>query len=451
MQRSQSSVAHIPATGPYRADADFTDRASDDNSPARKRRKEMAGDSGSFMPVQQTTVESLINADRETSSFESDRPHIPQRPDTRVPPRREMSLPSMAQLTEYLAQDDRSPINLRPGTTMSNDRISSMSAADEFGNWTPKPLENHGAETSMRDRHNLIFKERSQSLRQGSYPPASRPYSPLHHNTSPMEHERRGSPIDPTDQIPRLLNNAGGHKSQGGESSVAVPIRQTIDTATYRKDMEHLEQLATQLYHFATSSGSDAGEKGHHHGAERPVSIQMPSLSRLEKALQNTESILQTLRLWRDNQYGSTDGAPPQLTNMGSTSSVEEVSRQSSIPSFMRSNASLPASSTVHWEPEDEQAMRDRKRSAPKRATGIGGGTIASVSQQGPYTPNVHVARQALPGRCHSCNISETPEWRRGPDGARTLCNACGLHFAKLTKRKQQLIRQNEGAAAQHT
>ncbi|KAI8336971.1 hypothetical protein BC941DRAFT_426264, partial [Chlamydoabsidia padenii] len=30
-------------------------------------------------------------------------------------------------------------------------------------------------------------------------------------------------------------------------------------------------------------------------------------------------------------------------------------------------------------------------------------------------------------GRCHSCNISETPEWRRGPDGARTLCNACGL------------------------
>ncbi|CAJ0746668.1 13811_t:CDS:2, partial [Entrophospora sp. SA101] len=35
--------------------------------------------------------------------------------------------------------------------------------------------------------------------------------------------------------------------------------------------------------------------------------------------------------------------------------------------------------------------------------------------------------RAAPPGRCHSCNISETPEWRRGPDGARTLCNACGL------------------------
>lgn len=29
--------------------------------------------------------------------------------------------------------------------------------------------------------------------------------------------------------------------------------------------------------------------------------------------------------------------------------------------------------------------------------------------------------------KCHSCGTTETPEWRRGPDGARTLCNACGL------------------------
>ena len=37
-----------------------------------------------------------------------------------------------------------------------------------------------------------------------------------------------------------------------------------------------------------------------------------------------------------------------------------------------------------------------------------------------------------LPNRCHSCGRAETPEWRRGPDGAKTLCNSCGLHYAKL-------------------
>ncbi|KAI9315219.1 hypothetical protein BX666DRAFT_1960444 [Dichotomocladium elegans] len=45
--------------------------------------------------------------------------------------------------------------------------------------------------------------------------------------------------------------------------------------------------------------------------------------------------------------------------------------------------------------------------------------------------------RPVFQGRCHSCNISETPEWRRGPDGARTLCNACGLHYAKLERKRQ--------------
>ena len=44
-----------------------------------------------------------------------------------------------------------------------------------------------------------------------------------------------------------------------------------------------------------------------------------------------------------------------------------------------------------------------------------------------PNPSNRKTQRAAPPGRCHSCNRAETPEWRRGPDGARTLCNACGL------------------------
>jgi hypothetical protein len=39
------------------------------------------------------------------------------------------------------------------------------------------------------------------------------------------------------------------------------------------------------------------------------------------------------------------------------------------------------------------------------------------------------------PGECHSCGTSDTPEWRKGPDGPKTLCNSCGLQWAKLSKR----------------
>eukprot|EP00002_Diphylleia_rotans_P034149 TRINITY_DN7317_c0_g2_i4.p2 TRINITY_DN7317_c0_g2~~TRINITY_DN7317_c0_g2_i4.p2 ORF type:complete len:121 (-),score=17.05 TRINITY_DN7317_c0_g2_i4:621-983(-) len=32
---------------------------------------------------------------------------------------------------------------------------------------------------------------------------------------------------------------------------------------------------------------------------------------------------------------------------------------------------------------------------------------------------------------CESCGVRESPEWRRGPTGDLTLCNACGLRFKK--------------------
>ncbi|CAG8595707.1 7468_t:CDS:10 [Funneliformis mosseae] len=32
---------------------------------------------------------------------------------------------------------------------------------------------------------------------------------------------------------------------------------------------------------------------------------------------------------------------------------------------------------------------------------------------------------------CHHCQRKDSPEWRKGPDGPKTLCNACGLRYAK--------------------
>ncbi|ORX92678.1 hypothetical protein K493DRAFT_41686 [Basidiobolus meristosporus CBS 931.73] len=42
--------------------------------------------------------------------------------------------------------------------------------------------------------------------------------------------------------------------------------------------------------------------------------------------------------------------------------------------------------------------------------------------------------------RCESCNTSQSPEWRRGPTGHKTLCNACGLRYSRSIARagKQQ-------------
>ncbi|ORZ06661.1 hypothetical protein BCR42DRAFT_456335 [Absidia repens] len=40
--------------------------------------------------------------------------------------------------------------------------------------------------------------------------------------------------------------------------------------------------------------------------------------------------------------------------------------------------------------------------------------------------------------RCESCHTSHSPEWRRGPSGHRTLCNACGLRYSRSLVRQEQ-------------
>ncbi|CAO3577663.1 unnamed protein product [Absidia cylindrospora] len=38
--------------------------------------------------------------------------------------------------------------------------------------------------------------------------------------------------------------------------------------------------------------------------------------------------------------------------------------------------------------------------------------------------------------RCVRCKTSDSPEWRRGPTGHKTLCNACGLRYSRLMSKK---------------
>jgi len=49
---------------------------------------------------------------------------------------------------------------------------------------------------------------------------------------------------------------------------------------------------------------------------------------------------------------------------------------------------------------------------------------------------------------CITCGRTDSPEWRKGPLGPKTLCNACGLRWAKQTK-VQKLT--EEAAAVTHS
>ncbi|KAJ3066803.1 hypothetical protein HDU98_009928 [Podochytrium sp. JEL0797] len=53
-----------------------------------------------------------------------------------------------------------------------------------------------------------------------------------------------------------------------------------------------------------------------------------------------------------------------------------------------------------------------------------GGGSAASSSAAAKSRP-------MKPGQCQKCGVTSSREWRKGPQGAKTLCNACGLRFKR--------------------
>lgn len=52
-----------------------------------------------------------------------------------------------------------------------------------------------------------------------------------------------------------------------------------------------------------------------------------------------------------------------------------------------------------------------------------------------PRSPMDVKKRSKTASVCSHCTIKATPEWRKGPNGSRSLCNACGLFYSKLVKR----------------
>ncbi|EPQ27908.1 uncharacterized protein PFL1_04652 [Pseudozyma flocculosa PF-1] len=70
--------------------------------------------------------------------------------------------------------------------------------------------------------------------------------------------------------------------------------------------------------------------------------------------------------------------------------------------------------------------------------------TGSSAKDSSEHKGPVYKKRSRAPvmSPCASCGTLETPEWRRGPDGARTLCNACGLHYSKLVRNRQRAMQE---------
>nr|GLL23625.1 GATA transcription factor 5-like [Ipomoea trifida] len=90
------------------------------------------------------------------------------------------------------------------------------------------------------------------------------------------------------------------------------------------------------------------------------------------------------------------------------------VASESSSPSSSYGSSSLPGANPVHdgdlFSSVEKPPAKKLKRK-PSVEAGLGSGVTQTLR------------------RCSHCQVQKTPQWRTGPMGPKTLCNACGVRY----------------------
>ncbi|KAL4244295.1 hypothetical protein ABKN59_010070, partial [Abortiporus biennis] len=269
-------------------------------------------------------------------------------------------------------------------------------------------------------------------------PPQSTHYPP---GPSPVEHwQHHAQPPAPPQQPPLPPSQAQAQhhspvqtydyqRSSSLAGNVAPPPKsgpseeEKAAAASRQGAIDEILSHCTVLYHFASRCAQ---------------SQLQPSAEEVQEMAQRATTVV---RLMEDLRRLSLP--EEQLKQLASTVAQAHVQQEESRPpkrpweDISREDGNVPQSSDPRQEYTDEKmqstAEKDMEIIRSKRATSAAGNTPGM-----PKSKYRKRSRATPPGKCHSCNIRETPEWRRGPDGARTLCNACGLHYAKLMRKRDK-------------
>lgn len=78
--------------------------------------------------------------------------------------------------------------------------------------------------------------------------------------------------------------------------------------------------------------------------------------------------------------------------------------------------------------------VQPRKKKSRKLTAGAAAGSDDNVTSGNNSGKSGTGAPQYV---CVTCGRTDSPEWRKGPLGAKTLCNACGLRWAKRNQKKR--------------
>ncbi|KAJ3037214.1 transcriptional regulator swi6 [Rhizophlyctis rosea] len=102
----------------------------------------------------------------------------------------------------------------------------------------------------------------------------------------------------------------------------------------------------------------------------------------------------------------------------------EKLSQRSTYMSLRPPTSRVPRRHAYPGEDDEteDDSTRKRRPAAAERQSTPQAERLASPSVRQPTPPHAGKC-------CEGCGVTSTPQWRRGPSGKRTLCNACGVKW----------------------
>lgn len=190
------------------------------------------------------------------------------------------------------------------------------------------------------------------------------------------------------------------------------PPPQTPQQLGFQAHIHELQETASQLYH-ATA-----------------VSPPMPAT--LDVLVQRCRAAVDMLEYWRSTVDNGLQQAPPPPPPPPVFATLPPAPALVAPPPIAAQAQQHPCGDYHHRTRSDP----GYKPSAAAAPVSIAPASTPAVPLLLPRKTKQPRTKSATVTVWHHCGTSSTPEWRRGPDGARTLCNACGLFHAKMVKKK---------------
>ncbi|XAR59978.1 hypothetical protein NMG60_11033181 [Bertholletia excelsa] len=162
------------------------------------------------------------------------------------------------------------------------------------------------------------------------------------------------------------------------------------------------------------------GLEAHNFQVRSPVSVLESSSScSVEKNLTSRSSFLVRGRARTKGartKRSRCSTSNPWLTTMPSISSTLKIKR------FEAASTSLLQADNFSKPNRCKPTGRAVKSKAKKKMM------LLQISSSGEIVEN-SMRRTVMTKRCTHCEVTKTPQWREGPMGPKTLCNACGVRY----------------------